>query len=214
MSHAKAPEEVAWNQEQDCEERQERQQRIIVFSNDVAQRVVLYECIGDEKGSKEQHLFPVDVNGVFPVLPGAIREDVHEFQALQRKEAEGGIDHKDAGKECRSADQHKKERQNLRKAPVHAAAWDRIDKHEESLEHPSDPGQLKFASENLQHFISRAHQYLVKASRPHHGGEGIEAARTHLRDGELHEEDGKAEQNLIIGVSLYAVEALEHKVQA
>ena len=36
MSHTKAPEEVAWNQEQDCEERKERQQRIIVFSNDVA----------------------------------------------------------------------------------------------------------------------------------------------------------------------------------
>ena len=149
MSHAKAPEEVAWNQKQDRKERQEHQQRIVAFSDDVAQRVVLYKRVGNKEGSEEQHLFPIDVNGVFSVLPGAVREDIHELQALQRKEAEGGVDHKDSGKECRSADQHKEERQNLGKAPVYAAARDRIDKHEERLEHSADSCQLKLASENL-----------------------------------------------------------------
>ena len=149
MSHAKAPEEVAWNQEQDCEERQEHQQRIVAFSDDVAQWVVLHERVGNKEGSEEEHLFPIDVNGVFSVLPGTIREDIHEFQAFQRKEAEGGVDHKDSGEECRSADQHKEERQNLGKAPVHAATRDRIDKHEERLEHSADSCQLKLASEHL-----------------------------------------------------------------
>ena len=210
---AKAPEEVAWNQEQDGEERQEHQQGIVAFSDDVAQRVVLHERVGNEKGSKEKHLLPIDINGVFPVLPGTVREDIHEFQALQRKEAEGSVNHKDPREEGRPADQHKEERQDLWETPMHAAARDRINKHEERLEHSADSCQLKLAPENLQHFISWAHQHLIKASRPYHGGEGVEAARAHLREGELHQENGKAEQNLVIGVPLDTVKALEHKVQ-
>ncbi len=174
----------------------------------------MHQRVGNDEGSEEEHLFPIDVDGIFAVLPGAVRKDVHELQAFQRKEAEGGVDHKDPGKERRSADQHEKERQDFRKIPVHAAAGDRVDKHEECLQHSADPCQLEFASKHLQHFIPGTDQHLIKASRPHHGREGVEASCDHLRNGEFHQKDSEAKEHLLVGVALDAVKTLEHEIHA
>ena len=214
MSYAEFPQKQRRQQESAGKQRQEDQYLLRPASQQVQERVILYQGIGDDKGGKEQELLPVDSHRVLPVLSGAVRKYIHELQAIQGEEAQGGVNQEQSGENCGSADEHEKNRHNPGEIPADFAFRNSVSEHHNGLEHSSDPGQLEFAPQHLQDFVAGPHQNSVKLCLPHHAGERIESPGKHFRQGKFQQHDGKAQQHLAVGKSLHRMESVKHEENA
>lgn len=162
MPDAEFPQKYRRYEEPAGEQREENIESRRPFFEDVKQRIVLDQGIGNKKRREKEYLFPIDADRIFAEFSGTVRKDVHKLQPVQRKKAHGGIDQKQPAKDRRAADQHENNGQDLGEIPDNAAVRDAVDEHHNSLYYFSDAGQFKFTAKHLNDLILRAHHDAVK----------------------------------------------------
>ena len=91
MPQAKSPDCIAGEDEDKANQRCEHPQDILRMPGQIIQWNLLKPSVGDGDGTKGQNGFPIDSQRILPKFLAAIRQDVHKFQPLQRKKAEGSI---------------------------------------------------------------------------------------------------------------------------
>lgn len=213
MPDPDAPEGIAGNQE---EEARQRKNGVPVFAaaEKKQQGVILDACVGDEEGDDQQEAFSVDVKRIFSMFPCAVRKDVHKFQSLQGEKADGGIDQKQAGKQGSSSGDHENQGEGSGRCPADAARLQAVDEHDDGLEESGGAGEFDLLPEDLKDQAAGADHDPVKGSVPDDRRESIEASGEGFRQREGHEHDAVAQKHLLIGISLYGVEALKHEINA
>ena len=214
MPHSEFPEQKRRDQEPARKKRQEHVDPFGPSSQDIQERIVLYQCVGHEKCGEQQHLLPIDPDRIPAELSCPVCEYIHKFQALQRKEAKRGVDQEQGGKDGCPSDQHKDHGKYFGEIPINPALKDAVYEHHNSLKHSAEPGKLEFASQYLDDLILRAYQYPVEFPASDHTGELIKSSGKHFCKGEFHQHDGKTQQDLAVGESLHTGKSLEHEEYA
>ena len=68
MAHAEFPEEIARDNKYAGDNGQKHRAGIVVAADEVHQRIILHERVGDDLGAERQYAFAVDGKRVAPVL--------------------------------------------------------------------------------------------------------------------------------------------------
>ena len=68
MAHAEFPEEIARHDKHAGDNGQKHCTGVVVAADEVHQRVILHERVGDDVGAERQHALAVDGKRVAPVL--------------------------------------------------------------------------------------------------------------------------------------------------
>ena len=94
MADSKSPKQPRWKKDPARQQRHKYKEQRGALSDEKQKRVVLHQSIGNHKGSKLQQPFAIYAHGIFSKLSGAVNENIHKFQPIQRKKAERRTDEK------------------------------------------------------------------------------------------------------------------------
>lgn len=125
-----------------------RQQAIIRLSpvQQVEQGIILDKCIGNHKGTKEQHSFSINADRIFAVFPCSVCKNVNKLQSFYGKKAQRGIKKENPAKHNGASNQHEKYGEHFSKSPINAANCKPIGKHYHSLKDAPNPAEFYAAS--------------------------------------------------------------------
>ena len=91
MPYAKFPQSQRRQQKPAGKQRQKNEYLLRPAAQHIQKGIILHQRIGNDESRKKQHPAAIDTDGIFPVFPCAIRKYIHEFQPVQRKETQCGI---------------------------------------------------------------------------------------------------------------------------
>ena len=214
MPHPDFPEQQAQGQKRQSGERGKHQQPVARPAKEKEQRIILKQCQGNDIREKFQHAFAVDAEGIPAEFPSSVGKDVHEFQALGGVKTEGGVNHEQPGKDRHAPGNHQHQGQDAIPPPHDTAGGDDIGEHQHRLEKAAQTGQFHLGGQHLKHRAPGPYQNTVELAVAEHGGEGVKAPRKAFGQGKGHQDDGEAEQHLLIGEALHRVKAGEHKINS
>ncbi len=184
------------------------------FSGQIEKRIILKQCKRHQEGTDRKHRLSVNGDRVFSVFPCAVREYVHELQALQGEEADGGEDDIDGGKHESPSKDHEEKCERPHRSPDDTALCHSVNQHDGGLEEPSDPCQFDFAAQYQEDAAARPQQDSVKFSVSNHLVKGIETAEKCFRQSIRHQSDGKTQEYLRVGESLNLMKPFHHEGDA
>ena len=99
MPDADPPKYVTWKQKQTGEQRQKYIAGPVFPPHHIHSRIELHKRIGNHKCAKLKYAFTIDPDRIPAKLPSSICKYIHELKPLQCKKTQGGVNHKQAGKQ-------------------------------------------------------------------------------------------------------------------
>ena len=149
VSDADAPENIARDQEQEaCYGK--KSIPALSAAEQKQQGIILDAGVGNEEGDDQQEAFPIDVEGIFSMLPRSVRKYVHEFQSLQGEKADGSVNQEQTGKQGGSSGDHENDGEGPGGRPGYAAGPQAVDEHDDGLQKPGGTGEFNFLAEHLK----------------------------------------------------------------